>query len=239
MSRLNSSFLKGRITYLEVSNAYRRSSIWSLICESGYKTAVIVGGVVYLLLATLIFIVTNKLVIDTIVVLCFSFYTIATCIRTKMLNSRVLKLIGTPYKPFLNDNKLYWVGVRSLLFCRYLHETGVIHISDNIDHLITNRFELRKINLFESKIFTVCCSILLLFLSRIIEILFNECNLTALYAFVILGSLMTFIIMQFTSLFRNEQNKMSELKFFIDVYNDFGKDLMNELKKNNKKFQLR
>jgi hypothetical protein len=56
---------------------------------------------------------------------------------------------------------------------------------------------------------------------------------------VILGSLMTFIIMQFTSLFRNEQNKMSELKFFIDVYNDFGKDLMNELKKNNKKFQLR
>ncbi|TXI99440.1 MAG: hypothetical protein E6Q32_08270 [Neisseriales bacterium] len=76
-------------------------------------------------------------------------------------------------------------------------------------------------------------------MSRIIEILFNECNLTALYAFVILGSLMTFIIMQFTSLFRNEQNKMSELKFFIDVYNDFGKDLMNELKKNNKKFQLR
>lgn len=223
--------------YLNIINAYKKSSFWSLICEAGYQKAIIIGSIVFLITVCSIFIQNN--IAKCLIASLFIIYPLAILIRTKLLNYKLINIIGDEYRLFLEENKLYWVGVRSMLFCQNLYDCNVEDISGSTIEIIESRCEIRNTTLLNSLSFTICFGVLTIIANRLIELFFDKNNLTLLIIIFVLGIIFTFFITDFTAIFRSEEKKKAELKFFVSIYKEFGRNLMYKLEKENKRIQLK
>ncbi len=226
--------------YLNIINAYKKSSFWSLVCEAGYQKAIISGSIVFLMIVCLIFILYIQYnMAECIMVSLFIIYTLAALIRIKLLNHRLINIIGEEYRFFLEENKLYWAGVRSMLFCQYLYDYNVEHISDHVIEIIDSRCDMRNTTLLNSFSFTICFGVLTIIANRLIELFFEKNNSILLIIIFVLGIILTFFITNFTTIFKGEEKKKAELKFFLSIYEGFGRNLVCKLEKENKRIKLK
>lgn len=218
--------IKKEIKYLEILELFNGSNFDEVEKRFGYKFL-------------FYFIVSLYILVSLIGLFCFTIYSsiisfisgilfiTIILLYLYILNQRIIKYFGEDCETFIKQNKLYWRGVRALIFFEKLQEKKIFDIYEKkILEIIDKELKLKKFNIFKRPVFLILLPIGSLLIDNIFEKLDLYWLLWCLFIFVIV---FLFSIGIFKSL-RTEKSKMEDLKFFVLWYKEIYPHL-NKFKK--------
>jgi len=198
--------------YLKILEEFNNANLSAVEAKFGFKyfTKVISGLFVALFSVLLISNVGEAAIaiLSFAVIIVFYFY-------FKRINNKAIKEYGENYKAFIEQNKIYWRGIRFLIFLENLHKKN-LHLNDDVVSIIDKEYRYKKFDVLKTKVFVFLTATW----SMVAISIFNKFPLSLLLLVAFFLFIISYFLYGLISMTRTDESKINDLKLFSYWYKE-------------------
>lgn len=215
--------IKSEITYLDIIEAYNKSSF--RVIENRFGNKYFYPIVLLLFISLSIFSINSYTSYANQIIIFLGFLLFICIYRYfKYINKRTISYYGEDTRFFIKQNETYWLGIRALIFFEELKKKNCnqqIIKEEYILDLINKELTLKKFDIFQTPVFILLGSLWGIFINKLVD----KLDISYLYIFIFVLFLVSYFFYSFVSTFRTQESKINDLKLFICWYNEISPNL--------------
>jgi len=221
--------------YLKILEAFNTSTLKEIEEKFGNKYLFKIAMIVFFILLILIYLsasmfefnnqdkveiayVASKLIVISVGFVIFGLI----FIYSRDINNKVISTFGKNSEYFINQNKVYWRGIRALMFFEKLQKENIDLNAEEITNILNKELELKKFEILKNPFFMGVLTVSGMMANSI----FDKLSLEWLFVCLLISLLVIYFFHGLISILRTEESKINDLKLFIHWYELFGKDLI-------------